>query len=107
MEDIMNSNINDGITPRSDVRITGWGIARDELNLTIEGNKYVFSKSGLTGPGTAMANMYAVESAFYKDGKHGTEVLRGLRESARSDTFRHWRDELLELIDQLEEMVAD
>lgn len=102
-----NINVNDGITTRSDVRITGWGISRDELNFTIRGIKYTLSKkNGLVGPGTAMSNYYAVQSAFYKDGDHGTDVIRGLRESACSDTFRHWRDELLELVDQLEEMVT-
>ena len=99
-------NTNDGICDRDDVRIRCWGIGRDTIYLTIKDSKYTLSKGGLTGPGTAMSNYYAVTSAFYKDGEHGVDVIHSLRETAESETFHRWRDELLELINELEEMVT-
>ena len=98
----INDATNNGITDRDDVHIRCWGVGRDTVYLTIDGEEYALSKTGLRGPGTPNS----VKAAFNKDGQHGAEVLQNLRETATSPTFSRWRETLLEQINILEEMVA-
>lgn len=98
-----NDYANDGITLCQGLRITRWGCGCDTLYFSIDEEEYSLCKRrGLVGPGGPTA----VKNAFREEGKRGTEIIAGLRETANSKTFRHWRDELLEQIDILEQIVA-
>ncbi len=98
-----NDYANDGITLAQGFRITRWGCGQDTLYFSIDGEEYSLCKRrGLEGSGGPAV----VRNAFREEGKRGTEIIAGLRETAESKTFRHWRNDLLEQIDILEQMVA-